>query len=45
MNFAERFCKNMTKRSYQNMVRSTYELFPDPNKKRKKKKKKTDYGF
>lgn len=45
MGFGQKFCKNMSKRSYQNMVRSTYDLFPDPNKKKKKKKKEWDSIF
>lgn len=34
----EKFCGNMAKRSYQTAVRSTYDLFPNPNKSKRKKK-------
>lgn len=36
MGFIQRTAKNCAKRSYQNMVRSTYDLFPKPKRGKKK---------
>lgn len=37
MGFGKNFCKNMSKRSYQYAVRSTYDLLPKKKRSRKKK--------